>query len=54
MDAPGSTPRVPFISHRRFRDDLIIESRMSPFDAAGVVAWSTEFTTTATVSDTRR
>jgi uncharacterized protein len=32
----------PFLSHYGFRDGLIVESRMFPFDAAGVAAWWTE------------
>lgn len=31
--------RFDFISHYGFRDGLIVESRMFPFDGAGLVAW---------------
>jgi hypothetical protein len=44
MPTPGGTLRVagrgfPVISHYEFRDDLIIEASMFPFDTAALLSW---------------
>ena len=39
----------PFVSHYRFADGLVVESRMFPFDAAAVAAWWNELETGGSV-----